>query len=396
MPSQSIQVFDTRYDVSSLMKKHPGGETILKYWLNKDATLPFLEFHSEQEKANKYLRSLPVISRGNKEHDASAKFVEFRNYLLANGFYEHDKIHALKRLSELVLLFGMGSFLLKNNYWGLSVASFGWFGSRCGWVQHECGHRSFLGKKYDSIIQPIVMGLGLGSSSDSWNVGHNRHHASTQVENEDVDLKTLPLVCFNAKLIPNRFSKLIKYQYYTFLTLVCPFFIQNFWVYFSHWRFIFRRGNLGLDGKCMILSHSLLPYVLSIYADKPFLYTYITLWSSRSLTSLHLFSNFALSHSHTPLCEDNSDWVRSALDHTIDINPKNHFINYYMGFLNCQTVHHLFPTTPQFRHPDMSEKLTMWCKANGLVYNITSYQEAWTRTFQNLRVVADAQRTPDK
>tara|TARA_B110001452_G_scaffold28508_1_gene22386 strand:- start:900 stop:2084 length:1185 start_codon:yes stop_codon:yes gene_type:complete len=390
--TQEIKILDTTYDISSYIKNHPGGESILKYWLNKDATIPFLEFHSNIDKVSKFLKSLPIIKKYNvmdeKQHYDFSTFISFRNFLKNNGYYKHNKLHAFKRLSELILLFGLSTFLLKKDYWYLSVISYGWFGSRCGWVQHECGHRSFLGHKYDKIIQPIVMGLGLGSSSDSWNVGHNRHHASTQVKNQDVDLKTLPFVCFNSNLLPKKIPPIVKYQKYTFHTIVCPFITQNFWVYYSHIRFIIRRGHLGLDGKSMILHHTLLPYLVSLYTDNPFLFTYLTLWISKSITSFHLFSNFALSHSHTPLNLDNSDWVRSALNHTIDINPKNHFINYYMGFLNCQTVHHLFPMTPQFRHPEMSKLLKVWCEKHNLSYNITSYFDAWKKTIDNLNIAS--------
>jgi len=397
--AENITIFNTVYDISSYMKRHPGGETIMKFWVNKDATMPFMEFHSNIGYVSRILKSLPVVNkliiRDEKQHDDFSTFLSFRNFLKKNGYYRHSKIHAFKRISELLILFGLGSFLLKKDYWYLSVLSFGWFGSRCGWVQHECGHRSFLGHKYDRILQPIVMGLGLGSSSDSWNIGHNRHHAATQVENQDVDLKTLPFVCFNSNLLPSRFSYLIKYQYYTFLTLICPFVTQNFWVYFSHWRFIIRRGNLGLDGKCMILSHTVLPYLVSIYSNKTFTYTYLTLWISKSITSFHLFSNFALNHTHTPLNENSSDWVGSALKHTFDINPENHFINYYMGFLNCQTVHHLFPMTPQFRHPEMSKLLKVWCEKHNLEYNITSYPDAWKRTMLNLKDVANDHKKTD-
>ena len=396
-----ITVDGIQYDITSYIKHHPGGESILKFWINKDATLPFLEFHRNNFKATYVLKKLPKPTTLKPLHKPLPKplqhsftpphqnrFLALRKTLYKLDFYKTNEIHAFKRLLELIILYTISIFFLRINYILFSILTFGWFGSRCGWVQHECGHRSFLGLKYDPIIHPIIMGLGLSSSSDAWNVHHNKHHSALQVEGWDTDLKTIPFVCFNSKLLPAKISFFIRYQYYTFFLLTCPFITMNYWLYYSHWKFIIRRGNLGLDGKCMLISHTLIPLIISYLTFSSFAYTYFILWLSKCLTSFHLFSNFALSHSHTELSLDNSDWVESALNHTVDIDPRNHYINYYMGFLNCQTVHHLFPTIPHFKHPIISEILKEWCKDNNLTYTVISYREAWTRNIKNLKKIS--------
>ena len=117
--TQEIKILDTTYDISSYIKNHPGGESILKYWLNKDATIPFLEFHSNIDKVSKFLKSLPIIKKYNvmdeKQHYDFSTFISFRNFLKNNGYYKHNKLHAFKRLSELILLFGLSTFLLKKD-----------------------------------------------------------------------------------------------------------------------------------------------------------------------------------------------------------------------------------------------------------------------------------------
>lgn len=37
------------------------------------------------------------------------------------------------------------------------------------------------------------------------------------------------------------------------------------------------------------------------------------------------------------------------MDHTVDISPGNFAVDWCMGYLNYQTLHHLFPTMPQYR-----------------------------------------------
>ena len=115
--AENITIFNTVYDISSYMKRHPGGETIMKFWVNKDATMPFMEFHSNIGYVSRILKSLPVVNkliiRDEKQHDDFSTFLSFRNFLKKNGYYRHSKIHAFKRISELLILFGLGSFLLK-------------------------------------------------------------------------------------------------------------------------------------------------------------------------------------------------------------------------------------------------------------------------------------------
>lgn len=41
----------------------------------------------------------------------------------------------------------------------------------------------------------------MGLSSTWWRRGHNRHHAMPQRLNHDIDLNTMPLVAYNAKVV---------------------------------------------------------------------------------------------------------------------------------------------------------------------------------------------------
>lgn len=71
------------------------------------------------------------------------------------------------------------------------------FNVRCGWIQHEAGHNSFAtNTRIDKFIQTLTVGLGLSTSGYQWNKMHNKHHATPNKVNSDIDLDTLPLVAF--------------------------------------------------------------------------------------------------------------------------------------------------------------------------------------------------------
>lgn len=103
------------------------------------------------------------------------------------------------------------------------------------------------------------------------------------------------------------------------------------------------------------------------------------------LSGIYLFWNFSLSHTHTPVIaeEDHVSWVRYAVSHTININP-SWWCNHWMGYLNCQIEHHLFPTMPQYRQPGITHRVRALAEKHGLVYQSLSYWEACKVTWLNL------------
>lgn len=102
----------------------------------------------------------------------------------------------------------------------------------------------------------------------------------------------------------------------------------------------------------------------------------------------YYFGNFALSHTHLPVTKDRLHWVEYALNHTTNIHP-SWWCNWWMGYLNLQIEHHLFPTMPQFRHPEVMPRVQELARKYNIQYNLVSYSEAVRSTFQNLAHVSE-------
>ena len=77
------------------------------------------------------------------------------------------------------------------------IASLGLGQGRCGWFMHEGGHGSLTGNLLaDVSLQVVFYGTGCGMSAAFWRNQHNKHHATPQKVDHDVDLDTLPLVMY--------------------------------------------------------------------------------------------------------------------------------------------------------------------------------------------------------
>jgi fatty acid desaturase len=246
---------------------------------------------------------------------------------------------------------------------------------------------------WDKRIQACFIGFGLGSSGSMWNSMHEKHHATPQKITYDMDLDTTPLVAFfNTAIEENRsrgYSKWwIRIQAYTFLPVTSGVFVMLFWLFYLHPRKIIREKSYE-QGLWMLSSHTIRPALMSLVSGMGFGQAYLLHWVTLWIAGQYLFGHFSLSHTHTDTVEadENVNWVEYAVHHTVDINPQNPLINWIMGYLNCQVVHHLFPNMPQYKQPEVSRRLVKFCKENGLEYTVISYYEAWKRTFANLNEV---------
>jgi fatty acid desaturase len=415
--------------------------------VGQDATNVFEEFHFRSKKAKHILHSLPrtkIVLTKTKKDDTNEKnqtkdddtktteqkmlvdFARFRQSLVDRGFFNPSYSHITYRIVELFIIYSFAVYAMRYNM-AISIILLGLFSGRCGWVQHEGGHNSFTGHiKTDKMIQNIFMGFGLLADGTMWNSMHNKHHATTQKIGYDMDLDTAPFVLFYPgdldiqKQISNRFDATkeddanseiqgptqeqskqvhilekvakvwLKYQVYTFLPITSGIFVSLFWLLYLHPRKIIRDRN-ATQALIVSVGHvsrlALFMKMGNATMYQALWYHFLSIW----VAGLYLFGHFSLSHTFMPVVEtnDNPNWVRYSLEHTVDIEPQNYAVSWIMGHLNNQVVHHLFPSMPQYRGPEVSKELVMFCKKWDLQYNIITYREAWSSMFSNLRKVGD-------
>ncbi|CAL8109765.1 unnamed protein product [Orchesella dallaii] len=383
------------YDVTDFARRHPGG-SIIEYYTKtgEDATLAIQQFHHRsQGRVKAILKSFkrrpaedadinpdPVMA---KRHKALTEdFTKLYLELEREGMFKPSYIHGLYRIVELFGLAYIGYLLLFSESYIVKLIGCVFLGlaqGRSGWVQHEGGHHSLTGiPNLDRMLHAIVFGVGLGLSSTWWRRGHNRHHAMPQRLKHDVDLDTLPLLVYNVQVVSNpKQGKgfIVQNQKYLFL-LVDTLIGTLTWQLYLHPKYSLKHGYyLELAS---VVVHYFLTYQIGFW---PWL---ISTW----LMSIYLFGNFALSHSHLPVTSEPTHWVEYGLLHTADVE-QSPWCDWWMGYLNYQIEHHLFPTMPQFRHPKVHPRVRALAEKHGIPYYVYSYKEALYKTFKNLEEVAD-------
>jgi len=376
-------------DISKFMRFHPGGK-VINYYLGQDADGAFGAFHFRSEKAKKVLQSLPSRPATKEElikhGDPLLKDFEQLNETLAKeGYFNGSISHVIYRIVECFILFALGMYLVINGYFWTGVIIWGIAEGRCGWVMHEGGHYSLTGNiKIDRHIQTVLMGAGSAMSATYWRNQHNKHHAAPQKIDFDVDLNTLPLVAFNSEVAKRGNAFYLKSQAFSFL--ISMTLVPYVWGFYLHPRFIMRAGTY-VEILPMVLNH-----VLRIWAG-----SYHGIWGIvlvhylvGSIEAVYLLLNFALSHTHKPVIgsDQQLDWVRFTARHTANVEPV-FWVDWWMGYLNYQIEHHLFPAMPQFKQRQVRERVRKLFEKHGLEYQVLSYWDALKLTFGNLHSVGN-------
>lgn len=391
-----IHIDNYEYDISNF--EHPGGNVIYYMTQGQDATNTFEEFHYRSKKAKFILDSLPrkKIEKNKNDEEILKDFKNFRKSLEDRGFFNPSYNHILYRILELFGIYIIAVYNIQYNIY-LSIFLFGIFGARCGWIQHEGGHNSLTGViKIDKFLQNIFIGFGLLTDGSMWNSMHNKHHATPQKIDHDMDLNTAPLVAFFDTALDKfknpfiqKISRLwLRFQMITFIPITSGWLIMLYWILYLHPRKIIRDKKLFQAG-IVLFGHSsriiLFMYLANVNIYYGFLYHFLSFWTS----GVYLFGHFSLSHSFTPIIQsdENPSWVRYAIEHSIDIEPQNIIVSWIMGYLNCQVIHHLFPSMPQYRGAQTSKELRVLCIKWGIKYTIMGYFESWYNMLKNLNDV---------
>lgn len=383
-----VHIHGRKYDVSGF--DHPGGRRILSSYIDRDASLVYEMFHTRsRQKASRYLKSLPSEASELTPNEIERNFEEFRRQLQAEGMFDPRPFDIIWRTTiAIALMYGGISYCTTRYFLGACIAALGY--QQMGWIEHECGHGSFMGSpRFQKTIQWIIFDFVLGGSHRFWNYQHSNHHANTQHIVHDLDLDTHPLFCHSYKkfrhdgLKSNCVLKISGWMWPIMNVLV--FFA---WSLFIHPRYEIRKGNLKylpMQICFMYLKSSIISMITGFTMIESF--ALCILISAVGLSIL--LTVFVVSHVPTEANTTTMDLVTTTSRHTINIRP-NFLVNWFMGYLNLQIEHHLFTTMPQVNHLKIRARVKQFFVSHGLEYKEFGFCEAYAMVFRHMFHVSKA------
>lgn len=332
-------------------------------------------------------------SRDKKDFSRNVKR-EVARYFEENNLSRHANGQmVLKTVILLTVYFGAYGLIISNSVglWGMAFLCFvmgiGMAGIGFS-VSHDALHGAYSSNKYVNQILGYTFDL-MGANGYIWKITHNIiHHTYTNIYEHDEDLEVAEFIRLspNAEHKPiHRIQHLLAFIAYGFATL--------FWVFIKDYKYFFQSSLGPYENK----SHPASEWVTLIITKLiyygymlvlPYILLPITWWQlAIGFLILHFTAGiilgiiFQLAHvvegtEHPTENEEGNienTWMIHQLETTSDFAHDNKLLCWYIGGLNYQIEHHLFPRICSIHYPEISSIVRSVAEKHDIPYN---YQES--------------------
>lgn len=248
---------------------------------------------------------------------------------------------------------------------GLGIAGIGMS------VMHDANHGAYSPSRKVNDIMGYTLNLA-GGSAFNWKLQHNiLHHTYTNVIEMDEDIQDRLVLRFNPHTKVKFFHKvqwLYAFMFYGLLTL--------YWVLAKDFvqYFLFLKNGVNPNSPqqnrtfmmkliaMKVLYFFTIFVVPTVFFGIPFLQILLGFLLMHFVAGIILTVVFQLAHtvegtSHPRPNEHGTienDWAIHQLNTTVNFSRNNKFISWYVGGLNYQIEHHLFPRICHVHYPAIS------------------------------------------
>ncbi|MDH5366808.1 MAG: acyl-CoA desaturase [Cyclobacteriaceae bacterium] len=337
--------------------------------------------------------AIKFISKGDKDFGTTVR-------KRVNDYFKTNKISRLGdyriwiKVIALPLLYLVSFGLIMTNWYTANLFVFyglwllmgiGLAGSGLG-IMHDACHGAVSKKRsVNNFIGAMVLNLA-GGSSVNWKIQHNvLHHSFTNIDGYDEDIAPAGLMRFSPHQPVKpfyRFQVIYAWFFYGLMTFM--------WATFKDFVQLSRYNKMGLvkaQGKTYRKELFNLIFLKIIYYTAfivlPILLLDIAWWhvvlgwfSMHFLAGLILGCVFQPAHvipsTEFPLPDENNnvegDWAVHQMMTTANFAPTNRLLSWYVGGLNYQIEHHLFPNMSHVHHRQVSKIVKSTAEEFGVPY----------------------------
>lgn len=252
-------------------------------------------------------------------------------------------------------------------------------------VMHDANHGAYSKKTWLNNLIGYSLNF-VGANAFNWKLQHNvLHHSYTNVHEEDEDIS--PRGAF--RLTPHSdWKKIHKYQYiyawflYGLMTIVWLFFKDFSRLYKYHTTGFAKSQKANLSREWLILIGTKLVYVGYIFV-LPLAVTSLAWWQvAIGILTMHYVAGFILAiifqpahvieGTEFPLPDENrtleTNWAVHQLLTTTNFGNSSRWFSWYVGGLNFQIEHHLFPNICHVHYRKIATIVKSTAEEFGLPY----------------------------
>ena len=249
-------------------------------------------------------------------------------------------------------------------------------------IMHDGAHGSFSKYKWLNNVAALSLNI-LGGSHFMWNMKHNViHHAYTNIDGVDDDIDIKPWMRMSTT--QPKYA-LHRYQHLYFWFLYAMLYI--FWIFILDYQKYFKRKIGAMPLKKMSMSDHLVFWSfklvhLVLFVFLPIYTVGLVPWLV-GFTVFALVAGFTISivfqlahtveHTHFPMPNEETgkledEWAVHQLKTTANFAPHSKLISWFVGGLNYQIEHHLFPKISHIHYPEIRRIIKQTCAEFNVPY----------------------------
>ena len=345
-------------DLTKWASTHPGGDTILRRFDNKDCTDAFFALHSKDAIARLHklknaqpesVRSLPAPN-GAEGTSLDKAYRDLRDRLEKEGWFQRSFMQESLKLITVLALAAMGSCLAWQQP-VLAAILLGLAMQQAGWLGHDMSHAR--NNAYCDRVGPWLSAIAAGFDEQWWSEKHNTHHVLTNHVGADPDIENRPFLFLWAP--PKALDAVFRpFQHIYFLVL--------YFLLYASWR-IQSLQTIWARKDWPALARIALGYSWLIYL--PLHVSAMAILIGGFLVAIVV----TLSHESEDMkTEYETSFVRNQFETTRDIVCPDPVTEWLFGGMQYQLEHHLFPSLPRYKYWKLAPIARQWAAENGIEY----------------------------
>ncbi|MFD6529446.1 acyl-CoA desaturase [Streptomyces sp. NPDC060184] len=283
-----------------------------------------------------------------------------------------------------------GIELLGDTWWTLLLAvPLAVLWTRTAFLGHDAGHAQITGNRRASRIIGLVHGnLLLGMNEAWWNDKHVRHHANPNHIDKDPDVGVGALV-WTQKQAARRegFARwLTRHQARLFFPLLL---LEGIALKVSGFQFLRRQPGRDAVVSGLLMAAHLALWATLFLTAMPVGKAVVFALVLHALFGLHLGMAFAPNHKGMEMPDPDGDrWGHLQRQVLTSRNVRGAVLtDWFLGGLNYQIEHHLFPSMPR-PHLRLAQPLVReYCRRIGMPYTETGLVESYRQGLSHMHEV---------
>jgi fatty acid desaturase len=292
---------------------------------------------------------------------------------------------------------GVAFVLLGDSWYQLIIAGvLGIILTQFAFLAHEASHRQvFESGPANDRAGRILANLFVGISYAWWMTKHSRHHANPNVVGKDPDIDP-DFIVFreeDAAKVNWITSFMTRKQGYLFFPLLT---LEGINLHIQGFKTVFGKGKVDKRWlEITMLTSRIVLYFAVIFYFLPLGMAFAFIGVQMAVFGVYMGASFAPNHKGMPQLphESKVDFLRRQVLTSRNIRGGT-FMDTFMGGLNYQVEHHLFPNMARPHLKKAQEITKEYCESHKILYTETGLFESYGIVVAYLNKVGLAARDP--